>query len=155
MTVSATLAPDVLRIDCARETERIISVMRDQVFHQLRRKGAVIGVSGGIDSSVVAFLCARAFGKERAMLLFMPEADSSPESLKLGHLIAEASGAPWEFEDISAILKGARCYERRDAAIRSVIPEYGPGYKSKIVLPNMVERRSVRGLFRSCAISQR
>src|SRR5262249_50083120 len=109
------------------------------VFDQFKRKGAVIGVSGGIDSSVVAFLCARALGSDRVMLLFTPESDSSSESLRLGRLVADALHAPSHLEDISGILEGARCYERRDDAIRSVVPEYGDGYKMKIVLPNLVD----------------
>jgi NAD+ synthase len=136
---SPAIAPGILQLDAARETEKIVARIREIVFNQLKRKGAVIGVSGGIDSTVVAFLCAHALGKERTFILFTPEADSSPDSLRLGRAVADALGARAELEDISPILKGARCYERRDAAIREVVPEYGPGYKSKIVLPNMVD----------------
>lgn len=139
MNVSTAISEDILQIDPAQETERIVASMRDMVLNQLKRKGAVIGVSGGIDSSVVAFLCARAFGKERVFALFTPETDSSPDSLRLGQLVTEALGVRSVVEDISPILKGARCYERRDEHIRSVVPEYGDGYKSKIVLPNLVE----------------
>lgn len=130
---------DILRVDPARETEQIAAGIRDIVFNQLRRKGAVIGVSGGIDSTVVAFLCARALGPDHVFLLFMPETDSSPESLHLGRTVAESLGVRSTVEDISPILRGARCYERRDESVRSVVPEYGEGYKCKIVLPNLVE----------------
>lgn len=139
MSTRLAVTADVLRLDPAREVERIGVSLRDQVFHQLKRKGAVIGVSGGIDSSVVAFLCARALGKERIQIVFMPETDSSSDSLRLGRMVAESLGAPSVVEDIGPILKGARCYERRDEAIRKVVPEYGEGYKSKIVLPNLVD----------------
>jgi len=139
MASSTMICPDILRIDPARETERITEGIRDLVLHQLKRKGAVIGVSGGIDSSVVAYLCARALGPQRVFLLFTPETDSSPESLRLGRVVAQDLGAQSAVEDISPILKGARCYERRDESIRSVVPEYGEGYKSKIVLPNLVD----------------
>jgi NAD+ synthase len=139
MSVSSAISADILQIDPARETERITAGIRDQVFKQLKRKGAVIGVSGGVDSSVVAFLCARALGEDRVFLLFTPETDSSPDSLRLGQLVAQELGARSAVENISPILQGARCYERRDACIRSVVPEYGEGYKCKIVLPNLVE----------------
>lgn len=138
MNTSTSISADILKIDAARETERIVAIIRDQVLNQLKRKGAVIGISGGIDSSVVAFLCARAFGKDRVFAVFMPETDSSPDSLRLGQLVTEKLGIRSALEDISPILKGARCYERRDECIRSVVPEFGPGYKSKIVLPNML-----------------
>jgi NAD+ synthase len=129
----------MLRLDAEAETERITSWIRNTVFHNLKRRGAVIGVSGGIDSSVVAFLCARALGSDRIQILFTPEADSSPDSLRLGRMVAEKLGAKAALEDISAILAGARCYERRDDAVRLVVPEYGPGYKFKIVLPGLLD----------------
>jgi NAD+ synthase len=137
MISSATT--NILQINPVQETERIAASIREMVFNQLKRKGAVIGVSGGIDSSVVAFLCVRALGKERVFGLFTPEADSSPDSLRLGRMLAQALGVRSAVEDISPILEGAGCYERRDKAIRSVIPEYGDGYKCKIVLPNLLE----------------
>ncbi|MBV8357951.1 MAG: NAD(+) synthase [Deltaproteobacteria bacterium] len=130
---------DILAIDSEGEAKRIEAAIREQVFKQLKRKGAVVGVSGGIDSSVVAFLLARSLGKERVIALFTPEADSSPDSLRLGHTVAETLSIRWFVEDITPILRATRCYERRDDAIRTVIPAYGEGYRSKIVLPNLVD----------------
>jgi NAD+ synthase len=98
-----------LRLDPELETQRITSWIRQTVFHTLRRKGAVIAVSGGIDSSVVAFLCARALGHDRIQLLFMPEADSSPNSLQLGRMVADRLNVKSVLEDISPILTGAGC----------------------------------------------
>lgn len=135
---TAELIADSLRLDPVAETDRITARIREIVLGEFRRKGAVIGVSGGIDSSVVAFLCARALGPERVMVLFTPERDSSPESLRLGRMIADALKVPSAVEDISSILTGARCYERRDAAIRAVAPEYGEGYKSKLVIRDVI-----------------
>jgi len=139
MNSCPAISPEILQIDAARETERIAASIRDIVFNQLKRKGAVIGVSGGIDSSVVAFLCARALGNEHVLVLFAPESDSSPDSLRLGHMVAESLGVRSAVEDISPILRGARCYERRDESIRTVVPEYRKGFKCKIVLPNLVD----------------
>ncbi len=128
-----------LTLDPAAEAERIVAGIRDIVFHRLRRRGAVIGVSGGIDSSVVAFLCARALGPDRVHVLFMPERESSPESLQLGGMVADSLKCPFTVEDITGILDGARCYQRRDDAIRLVVPEYRNGYKCKIVLPGVLD----------------
>lgn len=129
---------DVLRLDAAKEAGRIAEGIRRIVFGEFKRKGAVVAVSGGIDSSVVAFLCCRALGSERVRILLMPEADSSPDNLNLGKAVAEAVGASCSVEEITGILTAARCYERRDEAIRLVAPEYGSGYKSKIVLPSIL-----------------
>jgi len=128
-----------LALDAEKTVEAITASIRDSVLKQFRRRGAVVGLSGGIDSSVVAALCARALGPERVMGLFMPETESSEESLALGRMLAEYLGIQTTLEDITPILHAARCYERRDAAIRQVVPEYGSGYKSKIVLPNVLE----------------
>ena len=134
-----TTQATVLSIDPQVETERIVASIRDQVSTLLHRRGAVVAVSGGIDSSVVAMLCARALGPDRIQILFLPEAESPPDNLRLGRLIADAIGARSVVEDISPILAGARCYERRDDAVRLVVPEYGDGYKCKIVLPGMLD----------------
>ena len=139
MSTQVAVSPDILKLDAAVEVDHIEARIREIVFHQLKRRGAVIGVSGGIDSSVVAFLCARALGKERTHIVFMPEKDSSSDSLRLGRQVAAALGTRSVVEDIAPMLEAARCYERRDDAIRSVVPEYGAGWKSKIVLPNLVD----------------
>ena len=136
----AAFSPDVLKFDAAQEVARISTVVRDQVFTQLKRKGAVLGLSGGIDSSVSAALCARALGPNRTLGLFMPESDSSDDSLRLGRLLADSLGIPSVLENIHPVLKGTRCYERRDEAIRTVLPEYTEQYKFKIVLPHVSEK---------------
>ncbi len=130
---------EILRIDAFAEIDHICSAIRETILVQFRRKGAVVGVSGGIDSSVVAALCARALGPEKVIALLMPELESSPDSLKLGQLLANWLGVRCFHEDITPILVGAGCYRRRDEAMRSAVPGYGEGYKSKIVLPNLIE----------------
>jgi len=132
------ISPDTLRVDAAQVIEQITTAVRDQTLRQLRRRGVVVGMSGGVDSSVVAALCVRAVGRERVLGLFMPEDDSDPESLRLGRRMADRLGIETVLEDIGPILRAAGCYQRRDEAIRQVIPEYGPGYKSKLVLPNVL-----------------
>jgi NAD+ synthase len=144
-TVStSSFSSSVLKLDASVEVERIAAAIRQQVFHALRRKGVVVGLSGGVDSSVCAALCVRALGPERVLGLFMPEHDSSPDSLELGRLLAEHLGIESVLEDIAKTLEGAGCYRRRDAAIRSVLPMYGPGYTSKIVLPDILSGGTYR-----------
>ena len=138
MSATSTFSADVLKIDAAQTAERIEIAIRDIVSGQLRRKGAVLGLSGGIDSSVTAALAVRALGRDRVIGLFMPEADSSADSLELGRLMADSLGIRTFLEDITLVLEGAGCYRRRDESIRAVLPEYGDGYKCKIVLPDLV-----------------
>jgi NAD+ synthase len=132
--MNARFDPLSLNIDAAAEVERICTTLRSQVLKQLRRKGVVLGLSGGIDSTVVAALCVRAFGPASVLGIFMPEQDSDPESLRLGRQVADWLGIQTVLEDISPSLLGAGCYRRRDEFIRRVFPEYGPGWKNKVVL---------------------
>jgi len=125
--------PDSLKLDPAETCDKICLRIQDFLL-RLRRRGAVLGISGGVDSAVVAALCARALGKDRVLGLFMPEAESSPDSLRLGRLVAGSLGIAILEEDITPILAAAGCYSRRDAAIRSVIPQYDATYKCKLVL---------------------
>ena len=132
-----------LEIDAAAESERISKGIRDYVAAN-RKKGAVVALSGGIDSSVTAFLCVRALGKDKVFGLHMPERESSSETLSLSRSISGALGIDSKLEEISPMLEAAGCYARRDDAIRMVYPSYGPGYKAKIVLPSVVDNDSFR-----------
>ena len=129
---------DALAIDPERAVKAIESAVRRQVA-ELRRRGVVVGLSGGIDSSVVTSLCARALGPERVQVLLMPERDSSPESRALGTLLANQLGTPVLVEDIAPVLDAAGCYARQDEAIRTMFPEYGEGWRNKITLPSILE----------------
>ncbi|HSF80114.1 MAG TPA: NAD(+) synthase, partial [Anaerolineales bacterium] len=128
---------DLIKIDPAAECERIVSFLRREVRQEMRRYGGVVGISGGVDSSVVLALCVRAFGPERVTALMMPEKDSDPESETLARQVAACYGVEPVLEDITPVLDGFGCYPRRDEAIRRVFPEYDAtlGYKAKIVLP--------------------
>lgn len=129
---------DILHLDAGEASRAIEQAIRQQV-RSLRRRGVVVGLSGGIDSSVVTCLAVRALGPERVQVLLMPERDSSSESLSLGHLLAGRLGVPVAVEDIAPILAAAGCYERQDEAIRTAFPEYGPGYKCKVTLPSLLD----------------
>jgi NAD+ synthase len=141
MSTQAVFSAEVLHLDAARAVDEITAAIREHVLKDLRRKGAVLGLSGGIDSSVVAALSAQALGKERTLALLMPERESSEDSLFMGRLVADDLQINSLVEDITPILEAAGCYQRRDQMIQSVIPEYGTDYKSKIVLPGLAEQK--------------
>jgi NAD+ synthase len=108
------------------------------------RRGAVVALSGGIDSSVTAALCVRALGADRVFGLHMPERESSDDTLGFSRLVSDSLGIDSALEEISPMLEAAGCYRRRDDAIRAVCPEYGEGWRSKIVLPSVVDSDSFR-----------
>jgi len=132
----AVFSADALRIDAGAEVERIGDAIRAQVLRRLRKRGVVLGLSGGVDSSVTAALCAEALGPANVVAVLMPEKDSNPESLSLGRLMADALGIRHVVEDIEPILSAAGCYQRRDDFIRKLVPEFGPGWRCKVAIAN-------------------
>lgn len=144
MRSNAEFGPEVLKLrDPVAEIDRIAAAMRKSA-REFRKKGGVVGLSGGIDSTVVASLAARAFGRDKVLAVLMPEADSSDDTLELSKLAADSAGIPYVVEEITPVLEGAGAYRRRDEAIKRVIPDYGPGWKAKLVLPSVIESESYR-----------
>jgi NAD+ synthase len=134
----------VLKINPKETTNQLVSKLLYDVRKILRRSGVVVGISGGVDSSVVLALCAQAFGPKKVIGIMMPEKDSSINSISLAKKVARQFGVETVIEDMTAALIGLGCYARRDDAIKRVFPEYDPGYKAKITLPqNLLESDSM------------
>lgn len=138
-----TFSKDDLILEWEQEADKICRHLR-QSAKQLKKRGVVVALSGGIDSSTVAALCVRALGKNKVFGLLMPERDSSPETLRLSRLIADSLGIQVAHEDITDILEAVGCYRRRDDAIRTVVPEFNNEYKCKIVLPGVIDEDTYR-----------
>jgi len=130
---------DVLRIDPATTASNIEATIRRQVTQDLRRRGVVVGLSGGVDSSVVCMLCVRALGPDRVLGLFTPERASAGESLELGRILAEAAGIRGELVPITSILEAAGCYHQQAEAVRRAIPEYDESWRMKLILPSILD----------------
>lgn len=124
----------VLDIDGDKAVEDICRRMREILARDLSRRGFIIAMSGGIDSSVCAALAVRAIGPGRVFGLLLPERDSSGFSTRRGKLLAEHLGIQYEIHDIAGALEAIGCYRWRDEAIRKVFPEYGEGWKNKIAI---------------------
>lgn len=135
---------ELLAFDPAEEADRIGAEITTAISRTLKRQGAIVAISGGIDSSVSAALAVRALGAKRVIGLQMPERDSADETADLSQALADSLGIRTHFENITPILAATKCYERRDEAYRSVIPEYGDGWKAKIVLPSIVKSDELR-----------
>jgi len=123
-----------LRFDLEQTVREIARRFREAVTVTLSRRGAVVAVSGGVDSSVCAALATEAFGKDKVYGLILPERDSSPSSRLLGEELCRHLDIPYEVKDIAPTLEAIGCYAWRDDAIRMVFPEYGPGWKNKILI---------------------
>ncbi|MDD4885742.1 MAG: NAD(+) synthase [Thiomonas sp.] len=127
------LNPAVLAIDCEAEIARIAAFF----VHTLRgfnKRGVVLGLSGGVDSSVCAALAVRALGPQRVFGLLMPERDSSGDSASLGAEVAQQLGIAHAVENIAPALEAIGCYRWRDDAVRAVLPGYTPEWKIKLAI---------------------
>ena len=134
MTQKKPFSKDLILLDnIEKAVDEIVLKLQKDVLQNIKRFGAAIGISGGIDSSVCMALAAKAFGPEKVLGIMMPEHDSSPESEELARELADKFGVKAIKEDLTPALAGFRCYERRDEAVKRVFPEYDPKtYKMKI-----------------------
>jgi NAD+ synthase len=123
----------ILLNDIESVVDLITRKMRQDVFQNIKRLGAVVGTSGGIDSSVCLALSAKAFGPEKVLGIMMPEKDSNPDSEMLARELTAKFNVKVIKEVITPALSGFGCYEKRDEAVKNVFPEYDPKtYKMKI-----------------------
>ncbi len=140
--MSQPLVPEkVFQLNHATEVARIAEVLRNALARDLNRRGLVVAMSGGIDSSVCAALAVQAVGPKKVYGLLLPERDSSPDSMRRGRLLAEHLGIEYTVEDITAALEALGCYRRRDEVCKTVFPAYGADWKYKIILTGGLEGR--------------
>ena len=135
-------SPDLLELDGPAEIDRISAGIRTALAKTLRRRGLIIGISGGIDSSVTAALCVRAVGRDKVIGLQMPERHSAADTLGLSELVADHLGIRKVPIDISPILEAVGYYDKYDAAVRGAVPGYGPDWRSKIVVSETAEDKA-------------
>lgn len=134
MSNQKPFSKDILKLAGVESVvDKITKKLHDDVFQKLNRKGAVVGISGGIDSSVCLALAARALGPDKVVGVTIPEKDSSPESEEFANILAQKYSVKVIREDITPALQGLGCYRRRDEAVKNIFPEYDPAvYKMKI-----------------------
>jgi NAD+ synthase len=131
----------VLHLDARQEVERICDRLRATLARVLKKRGLIVAISGGVDSSVCAALAVRAVGVERVLALVLPERDSADESSVRGRLLARQLGLEFLEQDIAPTLDALGCYRWRDEAVRRAVPEYAPGWRMKIVVAGGLEGR--------------
>jgi NAD+ synthase len=131
----------ILDINPEKECERICGFIKEEVYNHFRREGAVVGVSGGIDSAVTAALSVKALGKDKVLGLLLPEKESNPVSLAFGELLIKKLGIRSEKVDLTQALESLGCYGKRDEIIKRIYPQYDSSHKIKIGLPqDLLER---------------
>ncbi len=138
---------DVLKIDPAREFERLARFLVEQVNVVYRRKGVVVGLSGGIDSACVAAVAARAMGKENVVGLVLPERESNPSSSEFAIKHARQLGIEYRRIDITSTVESISSYDQRDEYIKKLVPECQFGNKYNITLPSDLLERDAYSIY--------
>ncbi|MDY7034294.1 MAG: NAD(+) synthase [Thermodesulfobacteriota bacterium] len=134
---------DVLKIDPKQELEKLSQFIVEQVNTVFRRKGIIIGLSGGIDSACIASIAVHSVGKEKVVGLVLPEKESNPISKEYAIKHAQALGIEYREIDITHTVDSVAPYSLRDEYIKKLIPEYTSGFKYNITLPtDLLERAS-------------
>lgn len=126
------------------DIENLALNLREFIKNQIqgfKKKGAVLGVSGGIDSAVALSLCVQELGKENVFGLLLPEDESAPSSKTLGAEICESLGVAYKEVPISPMLKSLNIYEQKEEIIKRTCPEYNPDiHKTSLVLPDFLNQ---------------
>jgi NAD+ synthase len=132
--VAMSFNTDILQINCAHEVDRLCNFIKKQVT-AMKRDGAVIGISGGVDSAVCSILCVRALDQANALGVILPEKETNPVSEEYASRHCSQIGLNTITIDITTTLEGFGTYERRDQVIKEIFPEFNNQSKSKIILP--------------------
>lgn len=128
------LGPEVFAIDCAAEADRLAARLRDATARVLHKRGLVVAISGGVDSSVCAALAVKAVGAQHVLALILPERDSASTSAAHARVLAAHLGVRAETVDIAPTLAAIGCYRARDEAVQRLLPDYGAGWRMKIAI---------------------
>ena len=142
MNANTSIPPHLLEIDCVKELDQISGAIRSALGRNLHKRGLVLGISGGIDSSVTAALCVQAVGKDRVIGIQMPERHSAEVTLGLSALLADHLGIRKISVDITPILEAVGYYDKYDEAVRTAVPGYGREWKSKIIVSDISEDKA-------------
>jgi NAD+ synthase len=118
---------------------KLTAFIKDTVRHQFRKEGIIIGVSGGVDSAVIAALSVEAVGADRVYGLILPEKESSPSSRELGIDLCKALKIRYEEVPITPMLESFAVYAKKEALIKELFPHYDPAiHTTSLSRPPMI-----------------
>jgi NAD+ synthase len=142
-------------INPKEEVDKIVKAIKHSVQDIFKKRGAVLGVSGGVDSSVALALTAMALGNDRVLAVNLPEKESTDDNIAFVEKLLKKVKVGCVTEEITDALNGLGCYRRRDKAVRELFSEYDMTYKMRIILPQGIMKTDSLNIFYLEIISPR
>ena len=138
--ITLVFSKDILRIkDIQYLKQSLENFIRIQTFEKFKKRGVVIGISGGIDSAVVSTLACNAIGKENVLGLILPEKESNPESQQLAKKLCENLDIEYVIDDITPILESASVYKTREEIVKKLFPDFNTSCKYRLTFTENFE----------------
>ena len=128
--------PDFLKLrNIKSDVENMCTFLQGEIFVKSQKSGAIVGLSGGIDSTVTMALCAKALGSEKTLGLTMFEKESSSSNKDLINEIAQNYDIKIENIDITPILDSFGVYSYRENIVKEKFPDFNSNCKYRVVVP--------------------
>ncbi len=132
--ITLAFSKDILQIKDIQNLKRSLEdFIHDQTFENYKKRGIVIGVSGGIDSAVATALACNAIGKENVLGLILPEKESNPKSQELAKKLCTNLDIEYLIDDITPILDSASVYKTREEIAQKVFPDFNNSCKYRLI----------------------
>ncbi len=132
--MNLAFSKDILIIkDIQNLTKLLENFIRKQTFEDYRKRGIIIGISGGIDSAVAAALACNAVGNENVLGIILPEKESNRESQELAKTLCNKLKIKYVVEDITQILESGSVYQIREKIVQKLFPEYNNSCKYRLI----------------------
>ena len=123
-----------------KEIEKTITsienFIKEEIFKKLQKRGAVVGISGGIDSAITTAICAKSMGSKQVLGLIMPEKESDPTSQILAKKVAEQFQIETEIIDITSILESFGVYNIKEKIVKEKFSNFNNKCKYRITVPS-------------------
>jgi len=128
---------DFLQIKEIEKTiNSIENFVKDEISKKFQKQGAIIGISGGIDSAVMAAICAKSIGSEQILGLIMPEKESDSTSQIFAKRLAEKFQIETKVIDITSILESFEVYKIKEQIVKEKFPDFNNNCKYRVAVPS-------------------